>query len=37
VYAYAREKDEDVLRLAEESGMEVIVKMGRTLFDRISW
>lgn len=31
--AYARERDEVVVRLAEEVGIEVIVEMGRTLFD----
>jgi len=31
--AYARERDEDVKKQAEEAGVEVIVKMGRTLYD----
>ncbi|KAJ5387640.1 hypothetical protein N7509_010181 [Penicillium cosmopolitanum] len=31
--AYARERDGVVVRLAEEAGVEVIVKSGRTLFD----
>lgn len=31
--AYARARDEAVVQLAEEAGVEVIVKMGRTLFD----
>ena len=31
--AYARERDEDVIRQAEDSGVEVIIKMGRTLYD----
>lgn len=31
--AYARVRDEEVVRLAEEAGVEVIVRSGRTLFD----
>ncbi|KAJ5984135.1 DNA photolyase [Penicillium waksmanii] len=31
--AYARERDGVVVKLAEEAGVEVIVKSGRTLFD----
>ena len=31
--AYARERDEDVIKQAKEAGVEVIVKMGRTLYD----
>ena len=31
--AYARERDENVMRQAKEAGVEVIVKMGRTLYD----
>lgn len=31
--AYARERDEDVIKQAKEVGVEVIVKMGRTLYD----
>lgn len=31
--SYARSRDEEVLKLAEEAGVEVIVRMGRTLFD----
>lgn len=31
--AYARSRDEEVLKLAEKAGIEVIVRMGRTLFD----
>ncbi|KAJ5595217.1 DNA photolyase [Penicillium hispanicum] len=31
--AYARDRDEAVVRLAQEAGIEVIVRMGRTLFD----
>ncbi|PYH88571.1 DNA photolyase [Aspergillus ellipticus CBS 707.79] len=31
--AYARERDEEVIRLAEEAGVEVVVRSGRTLFD----
>jgi cryptochrome len=31
--AYARARDEVVVRLAEEAGVEVIVRSGRTLFD----
>lgn len=30
---YARERDEDVVRLAEEAGVEVVIRMGRNLFD----
>ena len=31
--AYARERDDDVVKQAKEAGVEVIVKMGRTLYD----
>ena len=31
--SYARARDEEVIRLAEKAGVEVIVKMGRNLFD----
>lgn len=31
--AYARERDEEVVRLAREAGVKVIVEMGRNLFD----
>lgn len=31
--AYARERDEGVVKLAEKEGIEVIVRVGRTLFD----
>ena len=31
--AYARERDAEVMKLAKEAGVEVIVKMGRTLYD----
>ncbi|KAL9637098.1 MAG: hypothetical protein Q9164_002405, partial [Protoblastenia rupestris] len=31
--AYARGRDEDILKQAKEAGVEVIVKMGRTLYD----
>lgn len=31
--AYARERDEEVIRLAREAGVKVIVEMGRNLFD----
>ena len=31
--AYARERDQHVLEQAKEAGVEVIVKMGRTLYD----
>ncbi|KAF2729186.1 Cryptochrome/photolyase FAD-binding domain-containing protein [Polyplosphaeria fusca] len=31
--AYARERDESVMEIAKEVGVEVIVKMGRTLYD----
>ncbi|OOQ86664.1 putative DNA photolyase [Penicillium brasilianum] len=30
---YARERDEAIVRLAEDAGVEVIVRMGRNLFD----
>lgn len=30
---YARERDEAIVQLAEEAGVEVIVRMGRNLFD----
>jgi deoxyribodipyrimidine photolyase len=31
--AYARSRDEQVSKLAKDSGVEVIVKCGRTLYD----
>lgn len=31
--AYARERDESIIRAAEEAGVEVIVRSGRTLWD----
>ena len=31
--AYARDRDESVIQQAKEAGVEVIVKMGRTLYD----
>ena len=31
--AYARERDEKVIQLARDAGVEVIVKTGRTLYD----
>ena len=31
--AYARERDAEVIKLAKEAGVEVIVRMGRTLHD----
>ena len=31
--AYARERDAQVMRLAEESGVQVVVRTGRTLYD----
>ena len=31
--AYARERDEDIMEQAKAAGVEVIVKMGRTLYD----
>ena len=31
--AYARDRDENVISQAKEAGVEVIVKMGRTLYD----
>ena len=31
--AYARNRDEDVMKQAKEAGVEVIAKMGRTLYD----
>lgn len=31
--AYARDRDADVMKQAKDAGVEVIVKMGRTLYD----
>lgn len=31
--AYARDRDNEIIHLAQKAGVEVIVKMGRTLFD----
>ena len=31
--AYARDRDEDVIRQAKEAGVEVVTRMGRTLYD----
>lgn len=31
--AYARSRDEEVMKLAKEAGVEVVTKMGRTLWD----
>ena len=31
--AYARDRDTDVVRLAKEAGVQVITKVGRTLYD----
>ena len=31
--AYAKERDDQVVALAKEAGVEVIIKVGRTLFD----
>jgi len=31
--AYARERDEKVMQLAREAGVEVVVRYGRTLWD----
>lgn len=31
--AYARERDETVVRLAREAGVEVLIRVGRTLYD----
>lgn len=31
--AYARDRDEDIINQAKDAGVEVIVKMGRTLYD----
>ncbi len=31
--AYARDRDEDIIKQAKDAGVEVIVKMGRTLYD----
>lgn len=31
--AYARERDEDIMEQAKNAGVQVIVKMGRTLYD----
>lgn len=30
---YARDRDESVVKLAEDAGVKVIVKIGRTLYD----
>lgn len=31
--SYARQRDEDVIQLAQKAGVEVIIRMGRNLFD----
>ncbi len=31
--AYARERDEQVIQLAKDAGVQVIIKVGRTLYD----
>ena len=31
--AYARDRDDEVRRLAKEAGVEVVVRVGRTLYD----
>jgi len=31
--AYARERDEQVIQLAKDAGVQVIVRVGRTLYD----
>ena len=31
--AYARVRDEEVMRLARDAGVQVVVKVGRTLYD----
>ena len=31
--AYARDRDEKVAKLAKQAGVEVVVRMGRTLYD----
>ena len=31
--AYARDRDEDVMKQAKDAGVKVVVKMGRTLYD----
>lgn len=31
--AYARERDAEVVRLAKDAGVEVVVRTGRTLYD----
>lgn len=31
--AYARDRDERVVELAKQAGVEVVVRMGRTLYD----
>ena len=31
--AYARDRDQEVMRLAKDAGVEVIIKVGRTLYD----
>ncbi len=31
--AYARDRDQTVMRLAKEAGVEVVIRVGRTLWD----
>lgn len=31
--AYAKDRDNDVMHMAKEAGVEVITKVGRTLYD----
>ena len=31
--AYARDRDDEIVRLAEEAGVKVVIKSGRTLYD----
>ena len=31
--AYARDRDSEIMKIAKEAGVEVVVKVGRTLYD----
>ena len=31
--AYARERDEKVIKLAKDAGVQIVIKTGRTLYD----
>ena len=31
--AYARDRDAEVMKMAKEAGVEVVIRMGRTLYD----